>query len=167
MMNRIYALLSAAALLFVVGAVPAQAGDKNSTWFSSRSNLVGIGFTGAACGKIPTPWVEIDGEANCAKVPLTYMYKQETIDGDKYKEVRKLEDTHTETMTVAPDGTQTMSLKVVSGRSVDGNFGRRQAFSVTSLAWGDGKSDSRVARTFATGLAAARRSTQDPITAPE
>jgi len=75
----------------------------------------------------------------------------------------KLEDYHDETCTRGVDAagnpTETCSIKVVSGRSVDGNFGRRQTFSILG-AFGEGDSSSGTDRTFATGLAGARRSTQ-------
>jgi len=164
---KTFALISAAAVLLAVSSLPSHAGDKNSIWFSQRSNLAGVGFTGTACGKLPLPWVEVDGEGGCAKVPTTFMYKKTTSEGTTIKEVRKLEDTHTESITENPDGSRTMSLKVVSGRSVDGNFGRRQSFSLLGATFGNAESASGVSRTFSTGLAAARRSTQDPVSAPE
>lgn len=159
------------ALFSITAASTALAGDKNSIWFRQQSALARAGFDNTACGKYPLPDVFIDGENNCAKVPTTFMYKLTKSDGTYTREVRKLEDTYEETNKITPDGTiLESSVKVTSGRSVDGNFGRRQTL-VGSLplsgAFVEAETNSNARRTFSTGLAAARRSTQEPVQADQ
>lgn len=153
-----------AGMFLLLSVAPASAGDNNSIWFRQESSLARVGFDGTACGKFPMPNVWVDGENSCAKVPLTYLHKKTDMDGNKTKEVLKLEDTHSEECTRSVDSAgnpvEVCTLDVVSGRSVDGNFGRRQTFSILG-AFGEGDSSSGVDRTFSTGLAGARRSTGD------
>jgi len=149
----------------------AYAGDKNSIWFRAESSLVRGGFDNTACGKWPLPNVSVDSETNCAKVPTTYMYKLTKSDGSYIREVKVLEDTYRETAKMTPDGQMVeTSVEVTSGRSVDGNFGRRQTL-VGSLplsgAFVEADTNSNARRTFSTGLAAARRSTQEPVEASQ
>ena len=167
---KTFALITALAVLATgVFLNTARAGDKNSIWFRQESALVRGGFDNTACGKWPLPNVSVDGETNCAKVPTTYMYKLTKSDGSYVREVRVLEDTYKETAKVAPDGSVLeTSVEVTSGRSVDGNFGRRQTLvgSVPlSGAFTEAETNSNARRTFSTGLAAARRSTQEPVAA--
>ena len=168
---KTFALITALAVLAIgISINTAHAGDKNSTWFRQQSALVGVGFDGTACSKYPLPGLQIDGEDNCAKVPNTYLYKKTTSDGVNTREVRVLEDTYEESSKITPDGTiMESSVKVKSGRSVDGNFGRSQRLSVSDVTniFGQADTSSNTNRTFSTGLAAARRSTQDPQSADQ
>lgn len=166
---KTFALINAVAVVAMAMLLnTAYADDKNSIWFRQQSALVGVGFDGTACSKYPLPGIMVDGEDNCAKVPTTFMYKLTRSDGTTVREVRKLEDTHEETCTRGVDvngnPTETCSVNVVSGRSVDGNFGRSQRLSVADVTnlFGQADNESNVNRTFSTGLAAARRATQDP-----
>jgi len=143
----------------------AFAGDHAASYFTASSGLVMVGFKDKACGPIPTPFVNIDGESNCAKVPNTWVYKLSKSDGTVTKEVRQLTATWKSTETTEMTGIDgrpvliTNTLDVVDGRSVLGAFGRQSnwAAALPGMASAfSGNSDSSAQRYFATGLAATR-----------
>jgi hypothetical protein len=158
-------IMGAVALFLTALTDEAFAGDKNSIYFEQQSGLFRVGFSGKACGSFPMPSVSLDGERSCARVPLTYMHVKTDENGNTTKEVLKLEDYHDEQCTrgidAAGNPTETCSIKVVSGRSIEGDFGRKQNFSLMGATFGDASSDSQATRRVNTGLAAARRSTQE------
>jgi len=154
-------------LVFVTISTSALAGDKNSFWVREQSALFQAGFSGTACSKLPTPGVMLDGQTNCIKAPQTYLYKKVDEEGRVTKEVRRLEDTYSEQCTRSVDANgnpvEICSVEVTSGPSADINFTRRQEFSIMGTTLGNGESSSNNRGTTSIGLAAARRSTQEPV----
>ena len=134
--------------------------------FSLGSNKCG----GKILGNI-VPTVTIDGSTGCNSVPNTYLYKKTVTNSDGERsevvEIRKLEDTYSESASVAPDGTESLTITITSGRSVDTNLGSSRSLSVSDLTniFGDAETASKLSKTMSHGLAAARRSHQDPIPA--
>jgi hypothetical protein len=165
--------LSLAVVLATSGA--AFAGDANRSFQRSKQALLSVGPAGEACkpglfGLIPN--IDIDLADACSNIPNTYLYKKTVVTADgsttKIKEVKELRDSYLETASIDSEGTESLSVKITSGRSADTNLGVSRNLTISDLTgiFGSADTASRLSRTMAHGLAAARRSHQDPVAAP-
>jgi len=168
-----YAIVASLVLLPLT--TEAFAGDSNRSYQRSKEALFSLGPSGGACkpglfGLLPS--IDIDMADGCSNIPNTYLYKKEVTDvgGTKtvVKEIRELKDTYTETAGITAEGTETLSVTITSGRSADTNVGVARHLSISDLTgiFGNGDTASRLHKTMSHGLAAARRSHQEPVEAP-
>lgn len=115
------------------------------------------------------PTVDIDQVTGCNNGSDTYLEEKTIIDQNGNRTVtsivKPLQTTFEETSSFNEegDGLEKLEVKVTTtGPAFDTNLATSRNFEIALPTFGSGDNQSRVARTLARGMAAIRRSTQEP-----
>lgn len=168
-MKKLLTLLST--VLILGTSTIAMAGDANRSYQKNDNATLKFSVIGKPCSTNFLN-ITIDGGEACSNIPNTYLYKKTVTNADgsrtQEKEIREFTDSYTETASIAPDGTESLEIKITSKISADTNIGATRSLSISDLTnvFGSSESASRLRQTMSHGLAAARRSHQEPVDAP-
>ena len=159
-------------LMTIMISTAAMAGDSNRSFQQNKDALLDFELGGKPCSRNLFS-LTIDGGTACSNIPNTYLYKKELVNSDgsrtKTKEVREFTDSYSEKASISPDGTESLEITITSKISADTNIGTSRNISLDDLTniFGNAETASKLRQTMSHGLAAARRSHQEPVEAPE